>query len=72
MQKAMCKTVENLATCMWILSRKSDVNRKQPFLGPAANVSVDSMGVSVTACEGPVKSGALWLLLSDAKKTAPL
>ena len=34
---------------------------------PAANVSVDSVKVSVIACEGPMSSGALWLLLSHAR-----
>ena len=45
-----------------------------PFLGPAANASVDSMGVAVTSGEGPVKSGTLGWLNSDAKnsETAPL
>ena len=42
-----------------------------PLLGPAANASVDSMGVAVTSGEGPVKSGTLGWLNSDAR-TAPL
>ena len=43
-----------------------------PFLGPAANASVDSMGVAVTSSEGPVKSGTLGWLNSDAKNSAAL
>ena len=43
-----------------------------PFLGPAANASVDSMGVAVTSGEGPVKSGTLGWLSSDAKNSAPV
>ena len=43
-----------------------------PFLGPAANASVDSMGGAVTSGEGPVKSGTLGWLNSDAKNGAPV
>ena len=43
-----------------------------PFLGPAANALVDSMGVAVTSGEGPVKSGTLGWLNSDAKNSAPV
>ena len=43
-----------------------------PFLGPAANASVDSMGVAVTSGESPVRSGTLGLLNSDAKSGAPV
>ena len=40
---------------------------QEPFFGPAASMSVDSVRVSVTSCESPVSGGALWLLLSHAK-----
>ena len=41
-------------------------------MGPAANASVDSMGVAVTSGEGPVRSGTLGWLNSDAKNSAPV
>ena len=52
---------------------KSEIGciRQEPFLGPAAIVSVDSVRVSVTSCEGPMSGGALWWLLSHVR-TAPL
>ena len=42
-----------------------------PFLGPAANASVDSMGVAVTSGEGPVKSGTFGVVEFRCKKQRP-
>ena len=44
---------------------------QEPFFGPAAGVSVDSMRVSVPSGENPVSGGALGRLLSHAR-SAPL
>ena len=43
-----------------------------PFLGPAANASVDSMDVSKTSSGNPVVGGKLGWMISYAKNGAPV
>ena len=59
MQKTMCRS-------------ESWWKRRLPCLGPAANASVDSKGVSMTSSGNPVRGGMLGWLLSDVKNRAPV
>ena len=63
-QKATtCKIMQNPCKTL-----QNTVEEKLPFLGPAANASVDSMDVSMTSSGNPVKGGMLWWVISDAKR----
>ena len=66
-QKATtCKIMQNPCKTL-----QNTVEEKLPFLGPAANASVDSMDVSMTSSGNSVTGGKLGWVISYAK-TAPL